>query len=74
MAKKYKLLFANQSEDNKGSYYDLVRETKLYLFLQQPNMPHVYRVDKRSLAVKGIKEGKGGYQWDAPKARSLKKL
>ena len=74
MAKKYRLLFANQSEDSKGNDYDLVKETTMYVFLQKPNEPHIYRVNKKTLSVKGIKNGKGGYQWDAPKARSLKKI
>ena len=73
MKTKYCLLFSNQTE-NKSNYYFLVRETKMYVFLQKTNEPHIYRVHKKTLSVKGIKEGKEGYQWDAPKASILKKL
>jgi hypothetical protein len=74
MKTEYQLLFANQSDDQKGTIYSLIRETKTLVFLHQPNSPHMYRVHKASLRVKGIKTGANGYKWDAPKAISLKLL
>ena len=75
MAKKavYQLLFANQSADSKVRY-ELVRETKMYVFFKRnhKNPQYIFRVHKKTLSVKGIKEGKNGYQFDVANARSLK--
>lgn len=72
----YQLLFANQSVDSKVRY-ELVRETKMYVFLREITKepsPYIFRVNKKTLSVKGIKEGKNGYQFDVADARSLKKV
>lgn len=68
---KYYLKIANQIE---GEIYDLVRETKMYVFLFQTNGVHTYRVHKTSLNIKGIKYGKNPYRFDVPKASILKRL
>jgi hypothetical protein len=70
--KIYKLLFANQDIDS-AERYELVRETKMYVFLRpitrEPQF--IFRVHKVTLSVKGIKEGACGYKWDVPTAISL---
>lgn len=70
--KIYRLLFANQSIDT-AKKYSLVRETAMYVFLQEitKEPQFIFRVHKSTLNVKGIKEGKGGYQFDVPQAKSL---
>ena len=70
---QYKLLFRNQSKDSKGAIYDLVRETKMYVFLRQENGFHTFRVHKNTLNVKGINNEKG-YKFDVPRAISLEKV
>lgn len=74
---KYKLLFANQSSDT-TKRFSLIRETKSYVYLKEiglhePNF--IFRVHKKTLNVKGIKEGDNydGHQWDVPTARFLQK-
>lgn len=69
----YHLSIANQTY---SAEYELLRETKMYVFLRQitKNPPHIFRVHKKTLSVKGIKEGKLGYKFDAPKARILIKI
>lgn len=71
----YKLLFANQSVDSK-TRYELIRETKVYVFLREITKEPVYilRVHKKTLNVKGIKEGKNGYKFDIPCAITLEKV
>ena len=74
----YQLLFANQSVDSKVRY-ELVRETKMYVFLREITKepyqtPYIFRVHKKTLSVKGIKEGKNVYKFDVADARSLKKV
>lgn len=71
----YQLLFANQSADSKVRY-ELVRETKMYVFLREitKEPQYIFRVHKKTLSVKGIKEGKNGYQFDVAAARILKKV
>lgn len=71
----YQLLFANQSVDSKVRY-ELVRETARYVFLREitKDPRFIFRVNKKNLSVKGIKEGENGYQFDVPNAISLKKL
>lgn len=72
----YQLLFANQSIYSKVRY-ELVRETKMYVFLREiakEPSPYIFRVHKKTLSVKGIKEGKNGYKFDVADARSLKKV
>ena len=71
---QYQLLFRNQSIYSKNSIYNLVRETKMYVFLRQENGFHTFRVHKTSLNVKGIKEGKNRYTFDVARAIILKKL
>ncbi len=64
----YKLIFENQSTDIKARF-TLERDTKMYLFLRQVGNPcHIFRVHKKTLNVKGIKEGKDGYRFDIPTA------
>ena len=72
---EYQLLFANNSFDSKIRY-KLIRETKMYVFLQEISKEptYIYRVHKNTLNVKGIKEGIDGYTWDVQRAVSLKKL
>jgi hypothetical protein len=71
----YKLLFENQSIDTK-IVYNVVRETKCYLFLEVLTKTpcHIFRVHKKTLIVKGIKNGVNGYKWDVPTAVFLVKL
>jgi hypothetical protein len=70
----YKLLFANQSIDT-TTRYKLVRETKMYLFLDNVcGSAFTYRVHKTSLNVKGIMTGENGYRFDVPRAISLTKI
>jgi len=71
----YQLLFANQSIDSKVRY-DLVKETKMYVFLREitKEPQYTFRVHKKTLSVKGIKEGKNGYQFDVADARKLTKI
>lgn len=74
-AQTYKLLFANQSVDTK-TRYQLVRETKMYVFLEKiEKEPHyIFRVHKTTLSVKGIKAGKGGYRFNVANAIQLIKI
>ena len=69
----YQLLFANQAIDSKVRY-ELIRETKMYVFLRPitKDPEYIFRVHKNSLSVKGIKQGKNGYKFDVADARSLK--
>lgn len=71
----YQLLFANQSTCSNVEY-ELLRETKMYVFLRQitKEPPHIFRVHKKTLSVKGIKEGKFGYRFNVANAKSLKKV
>ena len=71
----YQLLFKGQSIDDK-TRYEVVRETKDYLFLKEirKEPSFIFRVHVRTLNVKGIKEGKNGYRWDAPSAVRLTKM
>lgn len=71
----YQLLFANQSIYSTVRY-ELVRETKMYVFLREITKEPVYifRVNKKTLSVKGIKEGKNGYKFDVADAIHLKKV
>jgi hypothetical protein len=71
----YQLLFANQSIDSKERY-ELVRETKMYVFLKKITKEpiFIFRVHKKTLNVKGIKYGENGYYFDVPKARFLIKI
>jgi len=76
VGKKYKLVFANQSEDSSATY-NLIKETENYVFLENPknkSIGHTFRVNKKTLTVKGIKEGKEGYMFDVPKAVNLIEL
>jgi hypothetical protein len=81
----YKLLFANQSIDTKKRY-NLVRETKMYLFLVE-NCVHsnyVFRVHKKTLNVTGFTKNyttkktvpyaERGYGLDTVKAIWLEKV
>jgi len=70
--KEYKLLFANQSVDTNVKYR-LVRETSMYVFLEQITKEpmHIFRVHKKTLNVKGFKNEKNGYSFDVPSAISL---
>jgi hypothetical protein len=68
---QYYLIFKNQSKDT-STIYDVVKETDKYVFLT--NGIHDFRVDKKTLSVKGIKNGKDGYSWDLPKAIALEKV
>ena len=71
--KIYKLLFANQSIDT-TVIYKLVRETAMYVFLEQitKEPSFIFRVHKKTLNVKGIKEGENGYKFDVPRAILMK--
>lgn len=71
----YQLLFANQSSDS-AVKYEKVRETLMYIFLKEVTKEptFLFRVNKRTLNVKGIREGKDGYMFEVPSAISLKKL
>lgn len=71
----YNLLFKGQSIDTK-TRYEVVRQTKVHLFLRQITKEPVFifRVHIRTLNVKGIKEGKDGYRWDVPRAIVLQKV
>ncbi len=73
--KTYQLLFANQSIDSDIKYH-VVRETKMYLFLEKiTTLPvYIFRVHKKTLNVKGFKYGENGYSFDVPSAISLKLL
>lgn len=73
--KTYQLLFKNQSVDSINKYR-VVRETKMYLFLEEvTKLPiHIFRVHKNTLNVKGFKYGENGYSFDVPSAVSLKLL
>jgi hypothetical protein len=68
--KKYKLVFSNQSEAS-ADIYNVEKENDNYVFLSKNRMPHILKVNKKSLMVKGIKDGKDGYQWDVPRAIKL---
>ena len=71
-ANTYKLLFANMSVGTKKRY-ELVRETKSYLFLRELTKEPVFifRVHRKTLNVKGIKPGENGYRFDVARAVSL---
>lgn len=71
----YQLLFANQSADSKVKY-ELVKETATHVFLREitKEPQYIFRVHKKTLGVKGIKEGKNGYQFDVAKAKKLTKI
>lgn len=71
----YQLLFANQAIDS-NVRYELVRETKKHVFLRQiiEEPAYIFRVHKTTLSVKGIKQGKNGYQFDVADAISLKQI
>lgn len=73
--KTYQLLFKNQQVDSINKYR-VVRETKMYLFLEEvTKLPiHIFRVHKNTLNVKGFKYGENGYSFDVPSAVSLKLL
>ena len=73
--KTYQLLFKNQSVGSINKYR-VVRETKMYLFLEPiTKLPiHIFRVHKNTLNVKGFKYGENGYSFDVPSAVSLKLL
>lgn len=73
--KTYQLLFKNQSVDSINKYR-VVRETKMYLFLEPiTKLPiHIFRVHKNTLNVKGFKYSENGYSFDVPSAVSLKLL
>lgn len=73
--KTYQLLFKNQSVDSINKYR-VVRETKMYLFLEPiTKLPiHIFRVHKNTLNVKGFKYGENGYSFEVPSAVSLKLL
>lgn len=73
--KTYQLLFKNQSVDSINKYR-VVRETKMYLFLEEvTKLPiHIFRVHKNTLNVKGFKYGENGYSFEVPSAVSLKLL
>jgi len=76
MAKQvYQLLFANQSADSKVRY-ELVREAAMYAFLREitKEPQYTFRVHKKTLSVKGIKEGKNGYKFDVADAIKLTKI
>jgi uncharacterized membrane protein YsdA (DUF1294 family) len=66
---EYKLVFENQSIDS-ASQYIAIQETKFHVFLKQKHSSekHVFRVNKKTLKVKGINNGPTPYQWDAPTA------
>jgi hypothetical protein len=68
---QYYLIFSNQSKD-KSTIYDVIKETEKYLFLTKNG--HDFRVNKKTLSVKGIKKGKDGYTWDLPKPIKLEKV
>jgi len=53
--KTYQLLFKNQSVDSINKYR-VVRETKMYLFLEPiTKLPiHIFRVHKKNFKCKGI--------------------
>ncbi len=70
--KTYQLLFRNQSFDS-ITKYRVVRETKMYLFLEEVTKEptFIFRVHKKTLNVKGFKYGKNGYSFDVPSAVSL---
>jgi hypothetical protein len=71
---EYRLIFGNQSIGNDVKY-TLIRETVMYVFLKKEHNPiHIFRVHKKSLNVKGIKQGKNGYKWNLPKAIILEKI
>lgn len=71
-ANTYRLLFANMSISTKKRY-ELVRETKSYVFLREITKEPVFifRVHRKTLNVKGIKPGDDGYRFDVPRAVSL---
>ncbi len=71
--KTYQLLFRNQSVDS-ITKYRVVRETKMYLFLEEVTKEpiFIFRVHKKTLNVKGFKYGENGYSFDVPSAVSLR--
>lgn len=70
----YQLLWANQGVDNKDRY-KLIKETPMYFFFKKiPNASFVFRVHKKTKNVKGIKEGKNGYQFDMPRIDIINKF
>jgi len=73
--KTYQLLFKNQSVDSIIKYR-VVRETKMYLFLEEVTKSPIFtfRVHKNTLNVKGFKYGENGYSFEVPSAVSLKRL
>lgn len=72
---RYKLFFKGMSIDSKNNVYELTRETKVYLFLKQLGTDNfIFRVNKKSLNVKGIKQGDNGYFFSVPKAIKLDKI
>ena len=73
--KTYQLLFKNQSVDSIIKYR-VVRETKMYFFLEEvTKLPiYIFRVHKNTLNVKGFKYGENGYSFEVPSAVSLKLL
>lgn len=70
---EYKLVFQNQSDDS--AIYELVRETKRYVFLINiKGTSFTLRVSKTTLKVRAFKTGKDGYSFEMPTATDLIKL
>jgi len=71
---EYKMIISNQTDYEQK--YKLIKETSMYVFLQQitKEPTFIYRVHKKTLNVKGIKQGKDGYKFDVPRASKLIKL
>jgi len=72
---EYKLVFENQSI-GEASLYIAVKETKLHLYLIQKDgsEKHIFRLNKKSLKIKGMNVGENPYQWDVPTPKSLLKM
>ena len=72
----YKLIFANQSSDTKMRYR-AVRETKMYVFLQEiarDESSFIFRVHRKTFSVKGINTGADGYAFKMPTAIIFEKI
>jgi hypothetical protein len=71
----YKLIFANQSDTKMR--YRAVRETKMYVFLQEiarEESTFIFRVHRKTNRVKGINTGADGYAFKMPTAIIFEKI
>ena len=69
---KYKLVFRNQTEDD-APIGELMRETKMYLFLKYKGKPTYCRVNKKTLKTKWFATD-DSYNFDGAMANFLIKI